>query len=453
VTLEQAIADRIDGNAIGPVQRRMLLLCLLLAAFDGYDIAAMGLAVPLVAKAWNVPTGAFGGALAATMAGVAAGSILLAWLGERLGRKPVLIASTVGIGLSTLATIAVGDVHLLTLCRFLLGMCFGASLPNLYALIADIVPSRNRMFCMTLLTAAAAVGGITAGLVAPLLSDGYGWQGIFLPGGIVPLVIALAMVVILLESPRVLGARGRVQQLVIVLTRFGLDGSGLPETRWHAPSKGTQPTALLRDGLGPVTIFYLIGSISSGFAFSVLAHWLPTLMTNAGWASGAAQRSVTLIYAGSLVGGLGMSWIIDRWQRGGVFVPSLAYAVGAMLFVGIGIWLASPLIYGFLIGVGLAVGGAQYMQPSIAAQVFPLNLLTIALSWTGALARIGPISGPLLVGWMMLEGWSGTQILMAFTLVPLLSAGAFAIMALAATRRSKAARPQHGKEPQKPATS
>jgi hypothetical protein len=93
------------------------------------------------------------------------------------------------------------------------------------------------------------------------------------------------------------------------------------------------------------------------------------------------------------------------------------------------------------------------MQPSIAAQVFPLNLLTIALSWTGALARIGPISGPLLVGWMMLEGWSGTQILMAFTLVPLLSAGAFAIMALAATRRSKAARPQHGKEPQKPATS
>jgi MFS family permease len=182
----------------------------------------------------------------------------------------------------------------------------------------------------------------------------------------------------------------------------------------------------------------LVGSICSGLVFSVLAHWLPTLMTNAGWASGDAQRSVTFIYAGSLVGGLGLSWIMDRWQRGGVFVPSLAYAVGAVLFIGLGIWLASPLLYVFLVGVGLALGGAQAMQPSIAAKVFPLNFLTIALSWTGAITRIGPISGPLIVGWMMLEGWDMAHIVFAFTLVPMLSCIAFAIMAMASIRRSKA---------------
>jgi AAHS family 4-hydroxybenzoate transporter-like MFS transporter len=447
LTLDKAVADRIDGNRISPVQLRMLLLCLFLGGLDGYDLASMGLAVPLVARDWNVPTGAFGGALAATMVGVAVGSILLAWLGDRLGRKPVLIASTFGIGLTTLGTIAVSDVTFLTMCRFLLGICFGAGMPNMYSIIADIVPSRNRMFCMTLLTAAAAVGGISAGLVAPMLSDWYGWKGIFVPGGLIPLVIALSMFPILLESPRVLAARGRLDELTRVLKAFGLQGTDLPATRAGVASGGPRPIALLRDGLGPVTASYLIGCITSGLAFSVLAHWLPTLMMNAGWPSSAGQRSVIFIYGGSLVGGLTLSWIMDRWQRGGVFLPSVAYAVGAALFAGIGVWLASPSMYTFLIGVGLTVGGAQYMHASIAARVFPLKLLTIALSWTQALARIGPISGPLLVGWMMLEGWSGTRIVVVFALAPVLSAIAFAIMALAATRRSKAAIPHQPARP------
>jgi AAHS family 4-hydroxybenzoate transporter-like MFS transporter len=407
----------------------------------------MGLAVPLVAKEWNVPTGAFGGALAATMVGVAVGAILLAWLGDRVGRKPVLIFSTLGIGLFTLVTIAVSSVPLLTLCRFLLGVCFGAGMPNMYSIIADIVPSRNRMFCMTLLTAAAAVGGISAGLVAPMLSDRYGWQGIFVPGGLIPLAIASLMLPILLESPRVLAARGRLDELARVLTAFGLQGTDLPATRAGAASGGPRPTALLSDGLWPVTASYLIGCITSGLAFSVLAHWLPTLMTNAGWASGAGQRSVIFIYGGSLVGGLTLSWIMDRWQQAGLFLPSAAYAVGAALFVGIGVWLASPSMYPFLIGVSLTIGGAQYMHASIAAYVFPLKLLTVALGWTQALARIGPIGGPLLVGWMMLEGWSGTRIVVVFALVPVLSAVAFAIMALAANRLSKGALLQQSARP------
>jgi AAHS family 4-hydroxybenzoate transporter-like MFS transporter len=447
ITLEKAVADRIDGNKVGPVQLRMLLLCLLLATFDGYDLASMGLAVPLVARDWHVPTGAFGGALAATMVGVAVGSILLAWLGDRLGRKPVLITSTLGVGLATLATIFVSDVPSLTICRFVLGVCFGAGMPNMYSIIADIVPSRNRMFCMTLLTAAAAVGGISAGLIAPVLSDWYGWEGIFLPGGFIPLAVALSMFPLLLESPRVLAARGRLDELAKVLRAFGLQDTDLPATRAGVVSGGPRPTALLRDGLGPVTISYLIGCITSGLAFSVLAHWLPTLMNDAGWPSGAGQRSVIFIYGGSLVGGLILSWFMDRWQRGGVFLPSAAYAVAAALFVGLGVWLSSPSMYPFLIGVGLTLGGAQYMHASIAAHVFPLKLLTIALSWTQALARIGPISGPLLVGWLMLEGWSGSRIVVVFSVVPVLSAIAFAMMAFAAIRRSRAVLPQQPASP------
>jgi AAHS family 4-hydroxybenzoate transporter-like MFS transporter len=376
------------------------------------------------------------------MVGVAIGSILLAWLGDRLGRKPVLVISTFGVGLFSLATTAASDMTLLTMFRFLLGVSFGAGMPNMYSLTADIVPSRNRIFCMTLLTAAASIGGIVGGFVAPVLSERLGWEGIFLPGGFIPLAIGVAMIFLLLESPRILAARGRLQELASVLTAFGLDGANLPEARAKTTSAGSRPTALLRDGLLPITVFYLIGWIGSGLAYSLLVHWLPTLMVNVGWASDAAQRSVTSIYGGSLVGGLALSWIMDRWQRGGVFVPALAYAFGATLFIGIAVWLASPLVYMFLLGVGLAVGGAQYVLPALVARVFPLDLLTTAFSWIGALARIGPIIGPILVGWMMLAGWSGPRIVLIYTLVPLCSAIAFAIMALVATRRTQALQTQ-----------
>jgi AAHS family 4-hydroxybenzoate transporter-like MFS transporter len=438
MTLEEAISDRIDGSKIGPGQFGIIVFCLFLAVLDGYDLASMGLALPLVAKDWNIAAGAFGGALAALMVGVAVGSISLAWLGDRLGRKPVLIVSTFGIGLFTLATMAVGDLTLLTICRFLLGTCFGAGIPNMYSLFADIVPSRNRIFCMTLLTAAASIGGIFGGLLAPILSERYGWQGIFLPGGLIPLVIAVLMFRVLLESPRVLAAHGRSGELKAVLGRFGIDGTDLPESSAKTKAVSAGPTALLRDGLWVVTLFYLFGWITTGFVYHLLAQWLPTMMMHAGWESGAAQRSVSFIYGGCLVGGLTLSWIMDRWQRGGVFVPALAFGAGAVMLAGLSVWLTSSLIHLILIGIGLAAGGAQIIQGAIAAYVFPLNLLTIAYGWLTAFSRIGAVGSPLLVGWMMLEGWSGPHILMVYALIGVLGAISFAIMGLAVTRRTKA---------------
>jgi AAHS family 4-hydroxybenzoate transporter-like MFS transporter len=443
VTLEEAVSERIDNSKLGPKRIGIIVFCLFLAVLDGYDMASMGLALPLVAKDWNIAAGTFGPALAAMMVGVAIGSISLAWLGDRVGRKPVLIVSTFGIGLSTLATMAVHDLTWLTICRLLLGVCFGAGIPNMYSLMADIVPSRNRIFCMTLLTASASIGGIFGGLVAPIFSARYGWQGIFLPGGLIPLAMALLMFMVLLESPRVLAARGRLRELGVVLGRFGIDGTRLPEANAKKKTASAGPAALLRDGLWPVTLFYLIGWISTGFVYHLLVQWLPTLMTHSGWETGAAQRSVSVIYGGCLVGGLALSWLMDRWQRGGAFVPALAFGVGSVMLAGLSVWLDSPLIHLFLLGIGLAAGGAQIIQGAIAAYVFPLNLLTVAYGWLTAFSRIGAVGGPLLVGWMMLAGWSGMHILMVYAAIGMLGSLSFVIMALTVKRRAKASLQAH----------
>jgi AAHS family 4-hydroxybenzoate transporter-like MFS transporter len=439
VTVEKEVSDRIDAGKISPAQYRIFTLCMLIAMLDGYDLASMGLAVPLIAKDWGVVPGAFGTSLGAIWIGVATGSILLGWLGDRIGRKPVVIVSTFAIGILSLATIWASDVTTMTVIRFLLGLAFGPGMPNTYALVADSMPARSRFFCMTMLTAAASIGGIFGGLVAPMLSDWLGWKGIFLAGGTLPIAIGILMLMMLWESPKVLAARGRLSELPAVLKAFRLNSTDLPQTRASAAANSTSAAELLRDGLWLVTACYLFGWICSGFTYYILVNWMPTLMTNSGWSSGIAQRSVTLIYGGSMVGGLTLSWIMDRWSRG-LSIPAMGYGAGVILFVAAGYWFTSSQLYLILAGLGISIGGAQYVLPAMASRLYPPRLLATALSWIGALARIGGICGPMVGGWMLLSGWSSTRIMATLSAAPLLSTLAFTVVAITMARRAAMAR-------------
>jgi MFS family permease len=183
-----------------------------------------------------------------------------------------------------------------------------------------------------------------------------------------------------------------------------------------------------------VTVAYLLGWIGCGFTYYTLANWMPTLLTNSGWSSGDAQRSITLLYAGSITGGLTLSWIMDRWGRG-IIVPAIGSIVGAALFVAGSLWFGTPVLYAVLVGIGAAIGGSQYVMMSISAYLYPSRILATALAWTGSLSRVGAVTGPMVGGWMLLADWGSAQIMIALSLVPLMSAAAFVIMAVSMTRR------------------
>jgi AAHS family 4-hydroxybenzoate transporter-like MFS transporter len=436
-TLEKEVGERIDAGSIGPAQAHAFTLCLVLGILAGYNLAIMGLAVPLIARDWNVAPGSFGTTLAAVMIGIAVGNIMLGWLGDRTGRKPVVILSAFAMGVASLGILFAGNVTALTVWRFLLGITFGASLPNTFALVADIVPSRNRAFCMTLVSAPTSIGGIISGLVAPVLSEGFGWKGIFLVGGLTPLVLGMLMMKFLCESPKVLAVRNRVKELRETLAAFGLNSTLLPEARADSVVLiKSQLLDLVRDGMLIVTVCYLFGWICCGFTYYLMANWMPTLLINSGWSNADAQRSVTLLYAGSMAGGLVLSWLMDRSSRS-VFIPAIGCVIGVGLFLASGFGFSSPaLLYVLLAGLGIAVGGSQYVMSAMAGRLYPSRLLATALSWCGSLSRVGSVFGPMVGGWMLLAGWSPPDIMMVMCLGPLLAAAAFAIMAVAIARRS-----------------
>jgi MFS family permease len=67
---------------------RVAWLCGLALFLEGYDIAAVGYAIPSLVDAWKIEPSVFTQALSAGNVGLMLGSLCVGLLGDRLGRKP-----------------------------------------------------------------------------------------------------------------------------------------------------------------------------------------------------------------------------------------------------------------------------------------------------------------------------------------------------------------------------
>src|SRR5580698_6495592 len=91
-------------DSLSALQIRVFLLCAAVVLLDGYDLQAMALAVPTLAEQWHQPLPAFSIALSASLLGLGLGSAFIAPLGDRLGRRPLLLAGLAIILLSSLGS-------------------------------------------------------------------------------------------------------------------------------------------------------------------------------------------------------------------------------------------------------------------------------------------------------------------------------------------------------------
>ena len=111
-------------------QKRWTILAALAIIFDGFDIQILGFAIPSLIREWHVARSAFGPVLALGLAGMAAGSPLAGYVGDRFGRRTALIGCVSLFGLATIASSFVDGVPGLAVLRVLTGMGAGGALPN-----------------------------------------------------------------------------------------------------------------------------------------------------------------------------------------------------------------------------------------------------------------------------------------------------------------------------------
>src|SRR5471032_1782860 len=211
------VADFIDTQPVGGFQLRLLLTCAAVLFLDGFDTQAIGFVAPALAREWDVSKGALGPVFSAGLFGLIIGALLFGPLADRIGRKKIIIFSTLAFGIGALVTAFVQDVNTLLAIRFLTGLGLGGAMPNAIALTSEFNPRRRRATMVMIMFCGFSVGAALGGLLAAALIPQFGWRSVFIVGGIAPLLLVPILVLRLPESVRFLALTGRANARVAEL--------------------------------------------------------------------------------------------------------------------------------------------------------------------------------------------------------------------------------------------
>ena len=427
------ISRLIDERAMSRLQWLVAVSCALVMFVDGYDIQVMALAVPALSMQWGIEPSRFGVALSAAVLGIGLGGAFVAPLGDRIGRRPLLTIALVIAGVSTLATATSTTPTEFALWRLLTGIGIGAGIPNCNAWTSEYVPARMRGSLLVLMNAAIGIGAFSAGFIAPGILQSWGWRGTFLIGGTVPLAIALILYWRAPESLKFLAARrpgdpriaSILKRLAPDLALVGLErqeASSL-ESRSSAPSGFAQL-------LGPIyrqrTLVLWGVVLANLFTLYVLISWLPTLLQRSGWSLAAAVRGAVLIQAGSVVGGILLSFFLDR----GKALPALltAFLLATACLALFRLTPSGPVWAVLLILLGGGVGGAQLALNALSTAYYPPAIKATGMSWVGVVGTLGSMVAPLAGGWAIDQGVTSVTILMVLGVAPLVCAAGTLLM-------------------------
>src|SRR5262252_3658846 len=198
----------LENQRIGGLQIRVAVLCTLVQICDGYDVGSIGWAVPPLTHAWNLPAPAFALAFLWSSVGVVVGAPFAGPIGDRFGRRPLLLASVAIIGVCSLLDAFSGSIATLSLWRFWTGVGLGGAFSSAATLSGDYAPHRLRATLTMASFTGAPFGGVIGGLlVSLLLGKGFGWPVIFVLGGVFPLLSVPILTLWLPESPRFLARK------------------------------------------------------------------------------------------------------------------------------------------------------------------------------------------------------------------------------------------------------
>ena len=201
------LTELLDNGRVGSFQIRVFILCLASLIMDGFDVQAMGFVAPAVLADWGVPQPMLGPVFSAANFGVLIGALVFSMVADKVGRRPVLVWSTLFFSVMTLATAFAQNIEQLLWLRLISGIGLGCIIPNATALIGEFSPKRTRVAWMMCITMGFTLGAVVAGFVARWMVPRFGWRSVFVVGGAIPLVVAIAMFFSLPESLQFLAVR------------------------------------------------------------------------------------------------------------------------------------------------------------------------------------------------------------------------------------------------------
>jgi AAHS family 4-hydroxybenzoate transporter-like MFS transporter len=397
------IGQLIDERRLSSLQIIVIVMSALVVWLDGYHIQSMALVVPTLAREWSLKASNFQWVLASALIGIALGSAFIASMGDRFGRRRVLIISMVIVGISSIATGYATGMTQLVVWRFLTGLGLGASIPNSTALTSDYVPSKRRAALVTLMFSGISIGALTAGLAGPDIVRTFGWRGMFTLAGVLPLVMSLLLTTTIPESLKLLLARTPDDpRIPKILARLAPDVDARAVYAKKQEVQRQSVLELLNRTYRKGTLLLWFVFFFNMFSLYLMVNWLPTLLGAQGWSSAKAMYGTVMIQAGGVVGGFILSRYVDKGKT--VVSTVTAFLITAVAF---GLFAVLPSSgaswWILLLVVGSGISGAQFVLNALGATYYPPVIRSTGVGWVFSIGRIGAIISPFVGAWIQMK--------------------------------------------------
>lgn len=356
-----------------------------------------------------------------------AGAVVLAPLSDRFGRRPMMIASSLLLCVCSAAMPLVTTPMGLIGLRLLIGLAYGAAVPVTFALVAEFAPPHRRALLIIMTSSGVGLGYILAGLVSATVIPIWGWKMLMYGLGASSLVVVVALIILLPESPAFVTRRAQHR--------------ARPATQLAAePERRETIFALLKQPYSFMTLFIWITVVSIYGVEFMLGYWLPTLLMNQGYSISSAGYVTAIGRIGGIVGSLLIGWMMDRW--GIARVLSKGFALGALLVCLLPFTLFSPMVAVFgILAASFALSGTFAGSQALTVTSYPPAMRATATGWISGFGRcIGGGTSALIGGAMLGAGYGIGAI--CLLLAAWLVTGYCSLFALGRYQRSRADRPQ-----------
>lgn len=425
----------IDDRPIGGLQWLVFVLCALAALLDGADSQSIGVAGPLIAAQFGMTMGSFTPAFSVGLLGATIGALSFGGLGDRFGRKRMLIVAVLLLSTFTLLTATAQTFPELLAIRFLGGLGLGGATPCFITLCAEYAPRRRRAMLASVLWAAYPLGASLGGLLNATVIPALGWQAVFYIGGGLPLLVALLMVFLLPESLGYLVARDAASPSAMAIVRrldSTLVGQAIRLVADAETVVGAGLRTLLTQGRATGTVLLWLIMFMAFGTTTVIVLLSPTLFKSSGLSLSTAALLVGL---NNFVGIAGMASAGRLVERFGALVLVPAFGLGAATLAVMGLVASSAALSAIcmaLLGVTVLLGASGGI--ALAAISYPTAIRSTGVGWAMGMGRFGQVCSPLLVGFMLRQGLGAQEILGVMSLLPVL-AGVFVLVRTLQARR------------------
>ncbi len=394
-----------------------------LNALDGFDVLAIGFALPGIAGEWGVDPAALGIVASMELIGMCLGSLLLGGTADKAGRRPTILFCLLVMTLGMFMVTTTGSVFSLSFWRIITGLGIGGMLPAINALVAEFSNIRRRHLCVSLMAIGYPIGGAIGGAIASGLLADYDWRSVFYFGASVTAFFIPMVIIFIPESVHWLTRKQPVSALEKINKTFKRLGhaalDALPSVSPDVRKKS------IGDIFSPALMATTL-IISSAYFFNLMTFyfimkWVPKILVDMGFPQSTAGGVLVWANIGGAAGGAVFGLFTFRFGLkklaiGAITLSAVFVAVFGRTSTDLALITMLCTISGFFLNAGVI------SLIAVAAQAFPTHARAFGTGFMIGFGRGLATLSPILTGLLFALGLALPSVAMAMAAGSLIAA-------------------------------